>query len=70
MINYIDKERGEFGRKNIRTNILSDSRFYTMVEDIYNPPEWAVYFGLVKIVDKPTKAVVYNGAKNRPEYIK
>lgn len=31
-----------------RTSKLPDSTYYSMVDDIDNPPSWAIYFGLVE----------------------
>lgn len=33
-----------------RTTTLKDSNFYNMVEDLDNPPSWAIHFGLVEPV--------------------
>lgn len=31
-----------------RTEIMPDTKFTTWVEDLLNPPSWAIFFGLVK----------------------
>ena len=32
----------------LRTETLPDDRFFTWVDDLKNPPSWAIYFGLVE----------------------
>lgn len=46
---YTDKDR-KINGKTVweRGKVLPDCRFITWVDDLENPPSWAIYFGLVK----------------------
>lgn len=33
-----------------RTNVMADDKYCSMVDDLTNPPSWAIYFGLVEPV--------------------
>ena len=39
-----------------RSNTLPDDRFTSWVDDMKNPPSWAIYFGLVK---EEQKRIIY-----------
>ena len=36
----------------IKLDVLPDSKFWTMICTMQNPPEWAIYFGLIKKEDR------------------
>lgn len=45
-------------KRYIRQNVLPDNKFMEMVTDYNKPPEWAIYFGLVKKNPKKRAASV------------
>lgn len=53
--------------KYTRSNVAPDTKFWTMITNMENPPEWAVYFGLVK-PRGPIVKWVSSGIDGTPTY--
>lgn len=56
---YIERPSG--AQKYFRTEVCRDNDFCELVHDLGNPPEWAIYFGLVELGDEIIKERLFYG---------